>query len=223
MSGSAPAAKVDNTQRKKWDVEEFARKAEERRQKDDAVGEETAKQRRNREKRERDPLHMGLIMQRSHLKARDFEVDLTSRLGKTQMIAAGADISAQVRHLALQHQSKECTNKSIHSNDRRSGRDRREREEIISLISTSTSISLVGRAPNAPTSPSIRPLTCRDTHACCERMRRIKGRILLRHLRVHAEGFADLPGAHQWPAPPTVAGHEHASGEVYAAAGEGQV
>ena len=93
----APAAKVDNTQRRKWDVEEFGLRAQQRQRKEEEVGEETARQRRNREKRERDPLHMGLILQRSHLKARDFEVDLTSRLGKTQMIAAGADVSAQVR------------------------------------------------------------------------------------------------------------------------------
>ena len=87
-------AKVDNTHRKKWDVEEFEERRKEREAKEAAIPEEeTAKQRRNREKKERDPLHMGLIVQRAHLRARDFDVDLTSRLGKTQMIAAGAGIS----------------------------------------------------------------------------------------------------------------------------------
>ncbi len=34
---------------------------------------------------ERDPLHQGLIVQRSKLRGRDFAVDLASRLGKTQV------------------------------------------------------------------------------------------------------------------------------------------
>ena len=34
---------------------------------------------------ERDPLHQGLIVQRSNLRGRDFRVDLASRLGKTQV------------------------------------------------------------------------------------------------------------------------------------------
>lgn len=90
--------KIDNTSRKKWDTAEFAKRAQDRDNKDAQLENETAKQRRNREKKERDPLHMGLILHRSNLKARDFEVDLTSRLGKTQMVGMGASLSEQVMH-----------------------------------------------------------------------------------------------------------------------------
>lgn len=46
---------------------------------------------------ERDPLHQGLIVQRSHLKSREFQLDLTSRLGKTQVITLNTPLNQQVR------------------------------------------------------------------------------------------------------------------------------
>lgn len=52
---------------------------------------------------ERDPLHQGLIVQRSHLKSREFQLDLTSRLGKTQVITLNTPLNQQVNlaHLEL--------------------------------------------------------------------------------------------------------------------------
>ena len=87
---------ADNTDRKKWDKNEFAILAKEREKRMQEIEGETAKQKKNRERKERDPLHMGLIMQRSYLKSRNFNVDLTARLGRTQIISAGAAISEQV-------------------------------------------------------------------------------------------------------------------------------
>ena len=40
---------------------------------------------RKRKRLERDPLHQGLIEKRSHLKPRDYQIDLAARLGKTQV------------------------------------------------------------------------------------------------------------------------------------------
>lgn len=45
---------------------------------------------------ERDPLHQGLIVQRAQLKSRDFQLDLTSRLGKTQVITLNTPLNQQV-------------------------------------------------------------------------------------------------------------------------------
>eukprot|EP00983_Pelagomonas_calceolata_P026255 824149-Pelagomonas_calceolata.AAC.3 len=39
---------------------------------------------RKRKRLERDPLHQGLIVERSHLKGREYQIDLAARLGKTQ-------------------------------------------------------------------------------------------------------------------------------------------
>ena len=44
---------------------------------------------------ERDPLHQGLIVERAKLRAREQEVDLTSRLGRAQAVSAAAHKSAQ--------------------------------------------------------------------------------------------------------------------------------
>ena len=44
---------------------------------------------------ERDPLHQGLIVERAKLRAREQEVDLTSKLGRAQAVSAAAPKSAQ--------------------------------------------------------------------------------------------------------------------------------
>ena len=45
---------------------------------------------------ERDPLHQGIIVERSKLKQRDFSLDLTSRLGKSQVITNTTPLNQQV-------------------------------------------------------------------------------------------------------------------------------
>jgi len=50
-----------------------------------AEAEETALDIRKRKRLERDPLHQGLIVERSTLKQRDYQLDLTSRIGKSQV------------------------------------------------------------------------------------------------------------------------------------------
>jgi hypothetical protein len=46
---------------------------------------------------ERDPLHQGIIVERSKLKQRDFSLDLTSRLGKSQVITNTTPLNQQAR------------------------------------------------------------------------------------------------------------------------------
>ena len=46
---------------------------------------------------ERDPLHQGIIVERAQLKQRDFSLDLTSRLGKSQVITNTTPLNQQVR------------------------------------------------------------------------------------------------------------------------------
>ncbi len=45
---------------------------------------------------ERDPLHQGIIVERAKLKQRDFALDLTSRLGKSQVITSTTPLNQQV-------------------------------------------------------------------------------------------------------------------------------
>jgi hypothetical protein len=78
------AAGVDNTARRTWDKEEFAEKAAEREAKADKSA-ETAQDIKKRKRLERDPLHQGLIVERSTLKHREYQLDLASRLGKSQV------------------------------------------------------------------------------------------------------------------------------------------
>ncbi len=73
---------VDNTSRRTWDKEEFRVKADARDRKEK---ETEAFDARKRKRLERDPLHNGIIVERSELKQRDFQIDLASRLGKTQV------------------------------------------------------------------------------------------------------------------------------------------
>ena len=49
---------------------------------------------------ERDPLHQGIIVERAQLKQRDFSLDLTSRLGKSQVITNTTPLNQQVGHTA---------------------------------------------------------------------------------------------------------------------------
>jgi U4/U6.U5 tri-snRNP component SNU23 len=83
--GGGRAAGVDNTARRTWDRDEFEEKAAAREAAADGEGEETRAEMRKRKRMERDPLHQGLIVARSELKARDYEVNLTERLNKTQV------------------------------------------------------------------------------------------------------------------------------------------
>ncbi|GMH42515.1 hypothetical protein BSKO_10434 [Bryopsis sp. KO-2023] len=85
---------VDNTNRRTWDKEEYAERAAEREELEKEK-EENPMDAKRRRRWERDPLHQGLIVQRSHLKARDFQLDLTSRLGKTQVITLNTPLNQQ--------------------------------------------------------------------------------------------------------------------------------
>lgn len=46
---------------------------------------------------ERDPLHQGLIVERAPLRQRDFKLDLTSRVGKTQVVTNSTPLNQQVK------------------------------------------------------------------------------------------------------------------------------
>lgn len=103
----AAAARVDNTARRTWDLDEFRGRAAARDEKAAAAaaavgtkaGAEAAAnaaaELRRQKRLERDPLHQGLIAHRSNLKSRDRELDLEARLGKQQMVVAGAAPSQQ--------------------------------------------------------------------------------------------------------------------------------
>lgn len=58
---------VDNTARRTWDKEEFRQKANERERSEKA---NEAYDARKRKRLERDPLHLGIIVERSELKQR---------------------------------------------------------------------------------------------------------------------------------------------------------
>lgn len=79
-TGSNSAAGVDNTFRRKFDREEYLERARERERQE----EEKAK-----------PKGRGPPVQRKPLKHRDYEVDLESRLGKTQVVTPVAPLSQQ--------------------------------------------------------------------------------------------------------------------------------
>ncbi|GFR50455.1 hypothetical protein Agub_g12676 [Astrephomene gubernaculifera] len=101
LLGPKRAAGVDNTARRTWDKEEFRQKAEEKEKAakakagDDEDREETPAEIRRRKRLERDPLHQGLIVERSTLRQRDYQVDLTSRLGKTQVVGFNTPLNQQ--------------------------------------------------------------------------------------------------------------------------------
>jgi U4/U6.U5 tri-snRNP component SNU23 len=88
------ASGVDNTSRKQWDKAEFREKAKEREAKE-AEAEESALDIKKRKRVERDPLHQGLIVARSNLKQREYQIDLASRLGKTQVVGLNTPLAQQ--------------------------------------------------------------------------------------------------------------------------------
>jgi U4/U6.U5 tri-snRNP component SNU23 len=94
MSARQKAAGVDNTARRTWDREEFREKAE-KREAEDAEEEESIHAIKKRKRLERDPLHQGLIVARSNLTSRDYELNLTERLNKTQVIGLNTPLNQQ--------------------------------------------------------------------------------------------------------------------------------
>ncbi|KAE8732666.1 C2H2 and C2HC zinc fingers superfamily protein isoform 2 [Hibiscus syriacus] len=81
MASSNNAIGVDNTFRKKFDREEYLERARER-EKQEAEGRSKSQSK-------------GPAVQRKPLKHRDYEVDLESRLGKTQVVTPVAPLSQQ--------------------------------------------------------------------------------------------------------------------------------
>mmetsp|Transcript_32490 Transcript_32490/g.103463 ORF Transcript_32490/g.103463 Transcript_32490/m.103463 type:complete len:214 (-) Transcript_32490:26-667(-) len=79
---------------KKWDREEYAQKAEER-EAEEREKEEDPMDEKKRKRLERDPLHNGTIVARAALQQRDYDVDLESRLGKTQVVSINTPLSQQ--------------------------------------------------------------------------------------------------------------------------------
>ncbi|CAL9107680.1 unnamed protein product, partial [Musa textilis] len=74
------AVGVDNTFRRKWDREEFLQRARERERQEDEESKFKSK---------------APPVQRKPLKHRNYEVDLESRLGKTQVVTPTAPLSRQ--------------------------------------------------------------------------------------------------------------------------------
>jgi U4/U6.U5 tri-snRNP component SNU23 len=94
--GKGKAAGVDNTARRVWDKEEFAEKAAKREAEAAAADDEdSALAIKKRKRLERDPLHQGLIVARSNLQKRDYAVNLSDRLGKTQVIGLNTPLNQQ--------------------------------------------------------------------------------------------------------------------------------
>jgi len=88
------ASGVDNTHRKTWNKEEFEEQAEKREEKE-KQDEESALDAKKRRRLERDPLHQGLIVARENLRQRDVSLDLTSRVGKTQVVTNSTPLNQQ--------------------------------------------------------------------------------------------------------------------------------
>lgn len=98
MSGKSKAiVAVDNTSRRTWDKEEYRKRAAEKQKEQDTKNddEETAQDAKRRRRQERDPLHQGLIVARSDLKRRDYDLQLASRLGKTQVVSLNTPLNQQ--------------------------------------------------------------------------------------------------------------------------------
>ncbi|WIA08741.1 hypothetical protein OEZ86_011326 [Tetradesmus obliquus] len=94
--GKGKAAGVDNTARRTWDKEEFEEKAAKREAEAAAADDEdSALAIKKRKRLERDPLHQGLIVARSNLQKRDYAVNLSDRLGKTQVIGLNTPLNQQ--------------------------------------------------------------------------------------------------------------------------------
>eukprot|EP00889_Picochlorum_renovo_P005336 jgi/Picre1/32366/NNA_007712.t1 len=84
MPDKKGASGVDNTHRKTWDRVDFHQKAKDRAIREKEL-EETQLDARKRKRLERDPLHLGLIVERGKLKPREREIDLTSRLNRSHV------------------------------------------------------------------------------------------------------------------------------------------
>mmetsp|Transcript_2668 Transcript_2668/g.4554 ORF Transcript_2668/g.4554 Transcript_2668/m.4554 type:complete len:230 (+) Transcript_2668:77-766(+) len=92
------ASNIDQTARRVWDKEDAREKAAEREKveaKNDKDGGETVLDIRKRKRLERDPFHTGQIQERSQLKQRDYQIDLSARLGKTQVVGLNMPLSQQ--------------------------------------------------------------------------------------------------------------------------------
>lgn len=85
---------VDNTFRRTWDKDDFTDKAA-KREKEEKDIEESALDIKKRRRLERDPLHQGLIVERAKLKPRGYQLDLSSRLGKTQVVTNSTPLNQQ--------------------------------------------------------------------------------------------------------------------------------
>jgi hypothetical protein len=104
-SANPKTTAVDNTTRRQWDRVEYEKKAAEKEavaSKKDDDGDAVLEARR-RKRLERDPLHQGLIVERSMLKGRDFQLDLASRLGKTQVSYLYEAVGIQISPLSFRH------------------------------------------------------------------------------------------------------------------------
>ncbi|KAL3162669.1 hypothetical protein ABBQ38_008713 [Trebouxia sp. C0009 RCD-2024] len=85
---------VDNTFRRTWDTDDYAQRAA-KREKEEKDIEESALDAKKRRRLERDPLHQGLIVERAKLKPRGYQLDLASRLGKTQVVTNSTPLNQQ--------------------------------------------------------------------------------------------------------------------------------
>lgn len=94
MADKKKAAGVDNTFRRAWDKEEFEQKAAER-EEEEAQAEESALDVKKRKRLERDPLHQGLIVKRSNLQGRAYGLQLSAKLGKSQIMTQATPLSQQ--------------------------------------------------------------------------------------------------------------------------------
>lgn len=95
-SKSKAIVAVDNTARRTWDKDAFRKQADEKKSKDAKKDDiDSANEAKRQRRLERDPLHQGLIVARSDLKARDYQLDLASRLGKTQVVGINTPLSQQ--------------------------------------------------------------------------------------------------------------------------------
>lgn len=95
--GKKTASGVDNTARRTWDKDEYRKKAEEREKEEGGsdADEITPAEAKKRRRLARDPLHQGLIVERGTLQGRQYQLDLTAKLGKTQVIGLNTPLNQQ--------------------------------------------------------------------------------------------------------------------------------